>query len=64
MRYIEGKKRLVGSFLGYLMLATKTKVLGEMAFCGVYMWPFWGSDEAPQWSGMVDMPIPDGYEIG
>ena len=31
----------------YLISATKTKVLGEMAFCGVYMWPFWGSDGAP-----------------
>ena len=31
----------------YLILATKTKELGEMAFCGVYMWPFWGSDGAP-----------------
>ena len=31
----------------YLILAMKTKVLGEMAFCGVYVWPFWASDGAP-----------------
>ena len=31
----------------YLISATKTKVLGEMAFCGVYMWPFGSSDGAP-----------------
>ena len=31
----------------YLILATKTKVLGEMVFCGVYVWLFWGSDGAP-----------------
>ena len=31
----------------YLILAMKTKVLGEMALCGVYVWPFLGSDGTP-----------------
>ena len=30
----------------YLILATKSKVLGEMAFCGVNVWRVWGSDGA------------------
>ena len=31
----------------YLTLATKTKMLGKRVFFGVYVWPFWGSDGAP-----------------
>ena len=31
----------------YLILATKKKMIGEMVFIGVYAWPFWGSDGAP-----------------
>ena len=31
----------------YLILATKKKMIGEMVFFGVYVWPFWGSDGAP-----------------
>ena len=30
----------------YLILATKTKMLGKRVFFGVYVWPFWGSDGA------------------
>ena len=28
----------------YLILATKTKMLGRMVFFGVDVWPFWDSD--------------------
>ena len=31
----------------YLILATKTKMLGEIVFCGGSVWPFRGSDGAP-----------------
>ena len=30
----------------YLILATKTEMLGKVVL-GVYVWPFWGSDGAP-----------------
>ena len=35
----------------YLILAMKTKVLGEMALCGVYVWPFLGFDGTPYGPG-------------
>ena len=47
----------------YLILATKTKMLRKQFFF-VYVWPFWVSDGAPRWSGKVDTPIPDRFEIG
>ena len=37
---------------------------GKMAFLGLYVCPFWDSDGGPRWLGMMDMPIPDRYEIG
>ena len=38
--------------------------VGEEALCeGKFVQPFWGSDGPPQ-SGMVDMLIPDRFEIG
>ena len=55
------KEMVCGVIFGveYQILTKKTNVLGKMAFCGVYVWPFCGSDGAPQWLGMIDMPIPD-----
>ena len=46
---MKEKKTVSGAIFGveYLISATKTKVLGEMAFCGVYVWRVWGSDGAP-----------------
>ena len=46
-----------------LILATKTDAR-ENGFFRVYVWLFWGSDGAAQWLGMIDMPIPDRFEIG
>ena len=36
---------------------------GKMAFLGLYVCPFWDSDGGPRWLGMMDMQIPDRYEI-
>ena len=47
----------------YLILATKTDARENGVF-RVYVWLFWGSDGAAQWLGMIDMPIPDRFEIG
>ena len=47
----------------YLILATKTDARENEVF-RVYVWLFWGSDGAAQWLGMIDMPIPDRFEIG
>ena len=47
---IGGSNRMVRGVLcgvEYLILATKTKMLGKRVFFGVYVWPFWGSDGAP-----------------
>ena len=59
------KKTVSGVIFGveYLILAMKTKVLGEMAFCGVYVWPFW-LWLGPQWLWMVDMQLQDRCVIG
>ena len=35
----------------------------EMAFLGLYVCPFWDSDGDLRWLEMMDMPIPDRYEI-
>ena len=35
----------------YLILATNTKIPGRMMLFGVYVWPFWGSDGAPNGRG-------------
>ena len=37
---------------------------GKMAFLGLYVCPFWDSDGGPRWLGMMDMPIPDRYDVG
>jgi hypothetical protein len=34
-----------------------------MAFLGLYVCPFWDSDGDLRWLEMMDMPIPDRYEI-
>ena len=47
----------------YLILATKTKMLGKQFFW-VSVWAFWGSDGAPDGWEMVDTSIPDRFEIG
>ena len=31
----------------YLILAENTKMLGKQFFFWAYVWPFWGSDGAP-----------------
>ena len=36
----------------------------KMAFLGLYVCPFWDSDGGPIWLGMMEMPLPDRYEIG
>ena len=36
----------------------------KMAFLGLYVCPFWDSDGGPRGLDMMDMPIPDRYEIG
>ena len=51
---IGGSKEMVsGVIFGVecLILAMKTKMLGKRVFCGVYRWPFWGSDGAPDGRG-------------
>ena len=35
----------------YLILATKTKMLGKRVLFGAYAWAFWGSDGAPDGQG-------------
>ena len=47
------KKLVSGAIFGveYMILATKKKMIGEMVFFGVYVWPFWGSDGAPAGRG-------------
>ena len=35
----------------YVILATKKKLLGKMVYRGWYVWPFWGSEGAPDGRG-------------
>ena len=54
-RYVKGYSqkmvRRVIFRVEYLILATKEKMEGKMVFLGVYVWPFWGSDGAPDGQG-------------
>ena len=47
----------------YQILATKTEMLGKQLFLGCMCGCF-GALMGPRWSGMVDMLIPDKFEIG
>ena len=47
----------------YLILTTKTKMLGRMVFFGVCMCGRFGALMGHTMVGMVDMPIPDRQDI-
>ena len=47
----------------YQILASKTKMLGKQLFLGCMCGRF-GVLMGPRWLGMVDMLIPDRFEIG
>ena len=47
------KKLVSGAIFGveYMILATKKSMLGKRVFGGGYVWPFWGSEGAPDGQG-------------
>ena len=59
------KEMVCGVIFGvkYQILASKTKMLGKQLFLGCMFGHFWAL-MGPRWSGMVDMLIPDRFEIG